>query len=100
LLIRSLDFATIEALQVNGDWDAAGAILNHEARALERGGADMIILSTNTMHKLASQDDGWSGHPIHSYSGCDGAAIKAQGLQRPGLMATAFRWNSRFRPIS
>ena len=40
LLIRSLDFAKIEALQTSGDWDAAGAILNDEAKALERGGAD------------------------------------------------------------
>ena len=39
LLIRSLDFAEIEALQVGGQWDAAGAILNREAKALERGGA-------------------------------------------------------------
>lgn len=55
LLIRSLDFANIEALQMAGEWDQAGAILNREAKALERGGADFIILATNTMHKLADQ---------------------------------------------
>ena len=55
LLIRSLDFAKIEALQMNGEWAAAGDILNNEAKALERGGAQLIILATNTMHKLADQ---------------------------------------------
>jgi aspartate racemase len=55
LLIRSLDFAKIEALQMEGDWNSAGVILNNEARALERGGADVIVLATNTMHKLAGE---------------------------------------------
>jgi aspartate racemase len=44
LIIRSPDFAEIEALQMNGEWDAAGVILNNEAKALERGGAQLIIL--------------------------------------------------------
>ena len=55
LLIRSLDFARIEALQMKGEWDAAGVVLNEEARALERGGADLIVLATNTMHMEADQ---------------------------------------------
>lgn len=55
LLIRSLDFARIEALQTKGDWALAGSILNEEAKALERGGAELIILATNTMHKLAGE---------------------------------------------
>src|SRR3546814_6031436 len=55
LLIRSLDFATIETLQMAGKWERAGEILNLEAKALERGGADVILLATNTMHKLAEQ---------------------------------------------
>jgi aspartate racemase len=57
LLIRSLDFAPIEELQMRGEWDAAGAVLNSEARALERGGAELLVLATNTMHKLADQMD-------------------------------------------
>ena len=55
LLIRSLDFAAIEALQVQGDWRAARAILDNEAKALERDGVDVIVLATNTMHKLAAR---------------------------------------------
>ncbi len=55
LLIRSLDFAVIEALQAAGNWEQAGAVLNREAKALERGGAECILLATNTMHKLAGE---------------------------------------------
>ena len=40
---------------MEGDWNSAGVILNNEAKALERGGADVIVLATNTMHKLASE---------------------------------------------
>src|SRR2546425_9564273 len=55
LLIRSLDFARIEELQAKGEWEAAGQILNREAKALERGGAECLVLATNTMHLLAEQ---------------------------------------------
>ena len=55
LLIRSLDFSRIERLQAAGDWERAGDILNAEAGCLERGGADLLILATNTMHKLADR---------------------------------------------
>jgi aspartate/glutamate racemase len=66
LLIRSLDFAVIEALQMAGQWEKAGVILNEEAKALERGGADFIVLATNTMHKLAGQM--MQGFLSHSYT--------------------------------
>ena len=49
LLIRSLDFALIEALQANEEWARAGAILNAKAKALEWGGADLLLLAANTM---------------------------------------------------
>jgi len=74
LLIRSVDFAKIEALQMKGNWKAAGSVLNHEAKAPERGGAEVIILATNTMHMVATQNDGWCGYPVHSHSGSDCAS--------------------------
>ena len=55
LLIRSVDFDEIEKLQASADWDAAASILNEKAIALERGGADLLILATNTMHKVADK---------------------------------------------
>lgn len=53
IVLYSVDFAEIERLQHRGDWDAAGTVLADAALALERGGADFIVLCTNTMHKVA-----------------------------------------------
>lgn len=96
LLIRSLDFAPISELQARGDWAAAAQILNHEAKALERGGAGVIVLATNTMHKLA--DDMMAGLrvPLVHIADATAAAITARGLARPGLMATAFTMEQAF----
>ena len=55
LLIRSLDFAPIAEDQSRGDWEAAGAALNRAATELEQGGADLLLLATNTMHKTADR---------------------------------------------
>jgi aspartate racemase len=96
LLIRSLDFARIEALQMNGDWQAAGAILNQEAKALERGGAGMIVLATNTMHKLAEQMMDGVTIPLIHIATATAQAIGAKGLGNPGLMATAFTMEQSF----
>ena len=96
LLIRSLDFAEIEALQMSDDWDQAGNILNREARALESGGADFIVLATNTMHKLADQMMQGVGIPFLHIADATAAAINAKGLKSPGLMATAFTMEQSF----
>lgn len=96
LLIRSLDFANIEALQMKGEWAAAGVILNKEARALERGGAHLIILATNTMHKLASQMMLGISLPFVHIADATAKAINEKGLRRPGLMATAFTMEQSF----
>lgn len=96
LLIRSLDFAEIEAHQVKGEWQTAGEILNREARALERGGADMIILATNTMHKLAEQMMVGVGIPMLHIADATADAITAAELTSPGLMATAFTMEQSF----
>ena len=96
LLIRSLDFARIEALQMKGDWNAAAAILNDEARALERGGADVIVLATNTMHKLATRMMAGVTIPFVHIADATARAINAKGLRNPGLMATAFTMEQSF----
>ncbi len=96
LLIRSLDFAPIAALQAEGAWDEAGDILNREARALEAGGADLLILATNTMHKLSDQMMDGDGIPFLHIADTTAAAIRAAGLSRPGLMATAFTMEQTF----
>ena len=96
LLIRSLDFARIEALQMKGEWEIAGAILNDEAKALERGGAGLIVLATNTMHKLASQMMNGVTIPLIHIADATARAIKAMELGMPGLMATGLHHGAVF----
>lgn len=96
LLIRSLDFAKIEALQMKGEWETAGSLLNDEAKALERGGADLIVLATNTMHMLASQIMNGVTIPLIHIADATARAIKTAELQSPGLMATAFTMEQTF----
>lgn len=96
LLIRSLDFAVIEALQMKGDWRAAGVILNNEAKALERGGAEVIALATNTMHTLADEMMAGVHVPLVHIADATAHAIRAKGLRSPGLMATAFTMEQSF----
>jgi aspartate racemase len=96
LLIRSLDFAKVEELQRNGEWAIAGEILNNEAKALERGGAQLIILATNTMHKLADRMMVGVNAPFIHVADATAKAINEKGLRRPGLMATAFTMEQSF----
>ncbi len=96
LLIRSLDFARIEHLQAKGQWEEAGAALNVEAQALERGGADVIVLATNTMHKVAEQMMQGVTIPLLHIADATAARINAAGLSTPGLMATAFTMEQPF----
>ena len=55
IILYSVDFAPIEKLQNEGKWEEAGEILSSAAQALERAGVDIILLCTNTMHKVAPQ---------------------------------------------
>ncbi|KAM0444516.1 hypothetical protein ACHAO4_010080 [Trichoderma viride] len=96
LLIRSLDFARIEELQMSGKWEDAGDILNKEAKALERGGAGFIILATNTMHKLADQMMKGVSIPLLHIADATAASIQDRKFQSPGLMATAFTMEQPF----
>lgn len=96
LLIRSLDFSRIQALQERGEWEEAGSILNTEAKALERGGADLIILATNTMHKVADQMMKGVSVPMIHIADATAARIRAHGLGSPGLLATAFTMEQTF----
>jgi len=96
LLIRSLDFARIEALQARGDWLEAGNILNREALSLERGGAELLLLATNTMHKLADEMMRGVKIPLIHIADATARSIQQSGLCSPGLMATAFTMEQRF----
>ena len=96
LLIRSVDFAPIAALQEAGEWERAGAALNAEARALERGGAELLLLATNTMHCVADRIVHGMRIPFLHIGDATASAIARDGHRRPGLMATAFTMEGTF----
>ncbi|MGN7773612.1 aspartate/glutamate racemase family protein [Phyllobacterium sp. 22552] len=96
LLIRSVDFDEIETLQVSSNWDAAADILNEKAIALERGGAELLILATNTMHKVAGRILAGVSIPFVHIADATATAILDGGFRKPGLMATAFTMEQNF----
>jgi len=90
LLLYSVDFAQVERLQHAGDWDAAGALLGGAARSLRDGGAQLLVICTNTMHKVADAVEQAAQLPLLHIADPTGAAIRAAGLGRIGLLGTRF----------
>lgn len=95
-LLRSIDFAGLEALQRAGRWDEAGALLAAEAEALVAGGAELIVLCTNTMHKVADAVTGAVEIPFVHIADATTEAVRAAGLERVGLLATAYTMEQDF----
>lgn len=96
VLLYSVDFAAIEELQHAGEWDRAADILVDAARRLERGGADFIVLCTNTMHKVADQIAGAVAIPFVHIADPTAAQIKAAGFTTIGLLGTRFTMEQDF----
>ncbi len=96
LVMVSVDFAQIEALQVSGRWDEAGQRLADEARALERAGADLIVLCTNTMHKVAPAIEAAVSVPLLHLADATAGAVLAADLTTVGLLGTAFTMEQDF----
>ncbi|USI72574.1 aspartate/glutamate racemase family protein [Sphingomonas morindae] len=95
-LLWSFDFAEIEALQHRGDWDALAALMVDAARRLEGAGADLLLLCTNTMHRVAPAIEAAVALPFLHIADPAAAQIKAAGLHRVGLLGTAFTMEQDF----
>nr|WP_246024489.1 aspartate/glutamate racemase family protein [Azospirillum ramasamyi] len=95
-LMWSFDFAEIEALQHAGRWDDATALLIDAARRLERGGADFVVICTNTMHRMADEVQAAIGLPLLHIADPTAERIRAAGLGRVGLLGTAFTMEQDF----
>lgn len=95
-LIHSLDFGVIEAMQHKGDWAGATASMIEAARSLEQGGADFILICSNTMHRMAAEIEAAVGIPLLHIADPTGAAITAAGFKRIGLLGTAFTMEQDF----
>jgi len=96
LVLASVDFADVEAMQVAGDWDAAGALLADEARRLESAGAECVVLCTNTMHRVAEAIEAAVGIPLIHLADVTADAVRAAGLDRVALLGTRFTMEQPF----
>lgn len=95
-VLRSVDFAEIEQLQREGDWNRAGERLAREAAALEAVGAEMLVLCTNTMHKVADAISAAITIPFIHIADTTAHAVQAKGLSTVGLLGTAYTMEQDF----
>ncbi len=86
LLLHSVDFAEIAAMQAAGEWARAGAVLAHAAAGLERAGAGAIVVTANTMHHVAAA----ISVPLLHIVDATGTALGAAGVRRAGLLGTRY----------
>ncbi|WP_442513374.1 aspartate/glutamate racemase family protein [Pseudomonas promysalinigenes] len=96
LLMYSVDFGPIEQAQHLGRWSDAGAILADAARRLESGGADCVVLCTNTMHKVAEQIQQAINIPFLHIADPTAKAALAAGVTTVGLLGTSFTMEQDF----
>ena len=96
MLISSVDFAEIAELQRQGDWGRAGELLAADALRLQNAGAELMLIGTNTMHKVAPAIESAISIPLLHVADATAAALKAEGIQRAGLLGTAFTMEQAF----
>ncbi len=96
ILMWSVDFAPIAAMQAEGRWQDAGRQLAGIAKRLEQAGADVLVLATNTMHKVADTIEAAVGIPFLHIADATALKIRAAGMRRPAIMATRFTMEQDF----
>lgn len=96
IVLYSVDFHDVEAMQRADDWEAAGVMLAEAATVLERGGANFIVLCTNTMHKVAGAIESAVVIPLLHIADPTAAAIVARGYSKVGLLGTRFTMEQAF----
>ena len=96
LIIRSFDFAVIEDLQASGDWRRAGELLADVARDLEHCGAEILVLCTNTMHRLAADITDAVSVPLLHIADATAADIHRCGVRTVGLLGTKYTMEAEF----
>jgi aspartate racemase len=96
MVLLSVDFHDIEALQSAAEWEEAGRQLAQAARDVEAAGADCMVLATNTMHKVAPAIEAAIGIPLLHIADATGEAIRAAGIGTVGLLGTRFTMEEEF----
>lgn len=95
-ILYSVEFAEIEALQHAGRWDEAAQMMVEAGQSLERAGADLLVLCTNTMHKLAPELEAGVSIPLLHIADAAADAVRAKGIQHVGLLGTRFTMEQDF----
>jgi aspartate racemase len=96
LVLYSVDFEPIEQMQATGDWERAGNVLAEAAASLERAGADLIVLATNTMHKVSDSIERSVSIPLLHIADATGEAITAKAVDTVGLLGTRYTMEQDF----
>ena len=95
-LMYSVDFGVIEALQHQNKWDELTKLMIEAAQNLKHGGADFIVICTNTMHKMAPEIETATGLNVLHIANVTGAAISKDQIQKVGLLGTRFTMEGDF----
>ena len=96
IILYSVDFAEIEKLQMQGNWDAAGDLLADAAAGVEKAGADFLLICTNTMHKVVPQIESKIKIPLLHIADATANELIAQGITKVALLGTAFTMEQDF----
>ena len=96
ILLSSVNFSLIEELQHEGNWDQLGYMLNNEAKTLEKAGAEVLALCTNTMHKVVDAMLEDVSIPFIHIAESTAKKIKNDGFKKPALLATKFTMEDDF----
>ena len=96
IAMYSVDFDEIEKLQHQGDWAATAAILSSAAESIEAGGADFLLICTNTMHKVAPEVEKAVSIPLLHIADATAEKLVADGIKRVGLLGTKFTMEEDF----
>lgn len=96
VLMYSVDFDEIERCQAAGEWEKSARILGDAAEALERAGADFIVICTNTMHKVAPQIQRMISVPVIHIADATAEVLKQDGIRRIALLGTRYTMTQDF----
>ena len=96
IVLYSVEFAQIEEMQAAGKWEEAARVLTDAAQALERAGADFILICTNTMHKVAPQVSAGIHVPLMHIAEATAKALLEKGIKRVGLLGTKYTMTQEF----
>ena len=95
-ILYSVDFDEIEKYQTRGEWDKSADVLSEAAQALERAGADYIVICTNTMHKVVPEIGRRIHIPILHIADMTAVQLKKQGIRKVGLLGTKYTMQQDF----